>query len=146
MATGVAAQSFVLYDVLYADDITMLWGAACTCATRHLPSATVVASAHTAGQYNPLRLKPRLSAILRTVAFYCCAETAGLLDPDDDSDWVFYEYESRPEGPVGWYYRNGQIFDPNCPRWYHLFERSSRAEAGRWRLAWIIQARPRQRI
>ena len=33
-----------------------------------------------------------------------------LLDPDNDSEWVFYAYESRPkdDGPVGWYHESAK--------------------------------------
>ena len=122
------------------------WGAACTCATRHLFSlhtATVVASEPTAGQYKPQRLKMRLFITLHTVAFDCCAETASS-NPTTTLNGVFYEHESRrDDGPVGWYHhRSGATFDPPCLHPRRIFERSSRAEVERWRLAWIAEHDP----
>ena len=67
-----------------------------------------------------------------------------LLDPDDDSEWVFYEHESRrDDGPVGWYHRSSDTFDPTCHHPHRLFERSSRAKVERWRLDWIAKHDPK---
>ena len=142
-ATGDAAKSTYVNEVLYADDIAMPFGrraylchtaplffAHCKSCGLEAHRGTIQApTSKTAAVYHPPHGRIQ---VLRGDR---------LLDPDEETEWVFYAYESRPkdDGPVGWYHGVDQIFDPNCPRRFHHFERSSRAEIGHWRLAWIAK-------
>ena len=59
---------------------------------------------------------------------------------DDDSEWVFFESESRQEGPAGRYHMRGATVDPT--RFKPDCEWSSRAEVERWRLDWVAKHDP----